>query len=464
MSKKIILPALLTILISFSYCSMSAQELDGTWQGRISVLLFKEDVRMVIHISRDSIDHSLVATLDIPDQDLKNKDVDIEAKGDSLFLYFPLFSGDYSAKYYPDSNAYIGVLKQRGFKANMKLLKGEADDLVYNRPQKPKKPYPYLEEEVRIENKKANLVLAGTFTRPKENGKYPVVIMITGSGPEDRNETIYGHKPFLIIADELTKRGFGVLRCDDRGTAKSTGTYGGTSADFGTDVDAQVEYLKTRKDVDTKRIGLLGHSEGGLIAPYVATQRNDIGFMVLLAAPAMDLFNLLLIQDSLALMADGESAAYVHKSVVKNQKLFEYVRASTDSAMAADSIDKYLSAAKVSDWEISSTLRKVDSKWMRWFINYSPETALTKIKCPVLAINGEKDVQVPAEINIGNIRKALTAGGNKNFRAEVLPGLNHLFQHCKKCSVEEYSRINETMDASALNEICTWMEANVKKR
>jgi len=443
---------------------MPAQELEGTWQGRLKILLFGQDVRFVIHFVRDSIDHTYTGIVDIPDQKEKNVDVDVEVREDSLFLSFPTFNGDYAAKYNPDSAAYLGIFKQLGAKLNFKLVKGDADDLVYYRPQKPKKPYPYHEEEVMIENKQANLLLAGTFTRPEKKGKYPAVILITGSGPENRDETVFGHKPFLVLADYLTRKGFAVLRCDDRGTAKSTGDYAGTSADYATDVVAQLEYLKTRKDVDAKRTGLLGHSEGGLIAPLVAAHRNDVAFVALWAGPAIDMYELLLIQDSLVLASEEASATTIRQSVERNKKIFEFIINTPDSAAAADSIDKYLSAAHTSDQEIASTLRLVDGRWMRWFIGFDPRENLGKLLCPVLAINGGKDVQVPAEINISSIRETLTRSGNKNFKAEVLPGLNHLFQKCKKCSVAEYVNIDETINPVALQVTGDWLEENFLKK
>ena len=242
------------------------------------VLFFSQDLRLVFHFGRDSADQTLTGSLEVPDQQIKKMDLDVEANGDSLFLSIPEISGEYVGKYNPDSAAFFGILKQSGIKFPLKLVKGDANDLVYNRPQKPKKPYPYKEEEVVIDNKASNLTLAGTFTRPEGKGKFPAVILITGSGPEDRDETVFGHKPFLILADYLTRKGFAVLRCDDRGTAKSTGDFAGTTADYASDVDVQIDYLKTRKDVDPKKIGLLGHSEGGIIAPLSAAPRKDVAF------------------------------------------------------------------------------------------------------------------------------------------------------------------------------------------
>jgi dipeptidyl aminopeptidase/acylaminoacyl peptidase len=258
--------------------------------------------------------------MDVPDQRIDKMDLDVEVTSDTLILSIPEVNGEYVGKYNPDSAAFFGYFKQSGIKFPLKLIKGEENDLVYFRPQKPKKPYPYIEEEVTVENKPAKLTLAGTFTKPEGKGPFPAVILITGSGPEDRDETILGHKPFLILADYLTRKGFAVLRCDDRGTAKSTGDFYGTSADYATDAVVQLEYLKTRKDVDAGKIGLLGHSEGGIIAPLAAAPRKDVAFLVLYAAPAVDLYNLLLVQDSLILASEERSQKEIADSREKNAK------------------------------------------------------------------------------------------------------------------------------------------------
>ena len=453
--------SLLFFLMFLGSGSLRALEVEGTWQGRMMVLFYSQDLRLVFHFGRDSVDHTLVGSMEVPDQGIEKMDLDVEATDDSLFLSIPEISAEFVGKYNPDSAAFFGIFKQSGIKFPLKLIKGEANDLVYYRPQKPKKPYPYHEEEVTIENKSSKLTLAGTFTKPEGKGKFPAVILITGSGPEDRDETIVGHKPFLILADYLTRKGFAVLRCDDRGTAKSTGDFAGTSADYATDVVVQIDYLKTRKDVDLKKIGLLGHSEGGIIAPLAAAPRKDVAFLVLYAAPAVDLYNLLITQDSLILASEGRGQKEITASREKNTKIYQFIRSTPDSATAADSIDLYLRGMNAHDMEIAATLRQMDGRWMRWYSGYDPRETLAKIQCPVLAINGEKDVQVPARENIDAIQQTLTKNGNKNFKTLVLPGLNHLFQKCKKCTTSEYVLLEETLNQSALEVTGTWMVENI---
>ncbi len=436
-----------------------AQDLSGTWQGRL--IFTGGDLRIVFHFNRDSTG-AFTGTTDSPDQAIKGTKLDdVVFMGDSLSFSVPEFNGEYSGVYHQDNMSFNGHLKQQGLKIPLKLVKGEADDLIYKRPQKPIKPYPYVEEEVTVQNKKSGETLSGTFTKPNGHGKFPAVILITGSGPEDRDETVYGHKPFLLLSDYLTRKGFAVLRCDDRGMAKSTGTFAtATPDDFATDVEAQIDYLKTRSDVDAEKLGLIGHSEGAIIAPMVAVTRKDIAFIVMMAGPGIDMFDLLLVQDSLFYEAEGETPAQISEFVNRNKRLFAMVKTAKDSAAAADSINNYLSSVGTKDHIILTAIRQLCTPWMRWYIGFDPRKNLQKIQCPVLAINGEKDVQVPASIDIASIEQTLKQSGSKNFKTIILPGLNHLFQRCKKCSVSEYVYLEETMDPTALSAIGDWMEKN----
>lgn len=451
--RKLLLCTFYLILCTPSF----SQELAGTWQGRIE--FFGKDIRAVFHFKQEE-DKTFSGTTDSPDQGAKGIVIDeIEVKGDSLLFDISANNSTYSGKYFPDSAAFIGMLKQSGFKIPLKLIKGDADDLLYKRSQKLTRPFPYSEEEVIIINKKEGDTLAGTFTKPFGKGKFSAVILISGSGPEDRDETVFAHKPFLVLSDYLTRKGFAVLRCDDRGTGKSTGNYAACTPDnFSNDVEAQLDFLLSRKDVDKKRIGLIGHSEGGIIAPMVAAKRNDVAFIVLLAGVAVDFFENLLVQDSLVATSDGYSGESLQKYLAQQKHYFSIIQTAKDSAAAADSLYLILSEKKVSDKIINSSIKQLCSSWMRWYIGYDPRVNLKKLHCAVLAINGEKDIQVPAVLNISAMEQTLTASGNKNFKTEILPGLNHLFQQCKKCSVQEYVLIEETINTSALSAIGDWME------
>ncbi|MCX6292083.1 MAG: prolyl oligopeptidase family serine peptidase [Bacteroidetes bacterium] len=443
------------LIVQFS----AAQKIAGTWQGRLYIL--GKDTRIVFHFTPDSIG-KLKGTMDVPKEMTLGIVVDeIELIGDSLSFYIPELSAEFTGVMKKDSDLIPGYFRQNGVKFSLSLFKGEEEDLLYHRPQKPAKPYPYQEEEVSILNLKGSDTLAGTLTKPNINGKHPAIIMITGSGPEDRDETVFGHKPFLIIADYLTRMGFAVLRCDDRGTSKSTGNFrSATSSDFADDVEAQLNYLLKRPDIDIHKIGLIGHSEGGIIAPMVAARRNEVAFIVMLAGPSINMFDLLLVQDSMVSATNGMSSTQIAGFVNKNKKLFEFVQSAKDSATAADSIDHYLSG-KGMDNEVLLSIRQLCSPWMRWFIGFDPAVNLRKLNCAVLALNGEKDIQVPASLNIAVIEKILKESDNKNYKTLIIPGLNHLFQPCNSCSISEYANINLTIDPSVLKTIGEWLEDNV---
>jgi pimeloyl-ACP methyl ester carboxylesterase len=448
----------------FSSAILDAQDITGNWLGTIS--FFGKSYRILFHLQQQP-NNEITGTMDSPDQGAKGLKLDdVALLDDELLIDMPKFRMQYSGTYNKDSLTINGSLEQGGFKVPLKLKKRLADEPLFNRPQTPKPPFPYLAEEVKITNLKDSLTLAGTLSKPNGKGKFPAVIFITGSGAEDRDENLFEHKPFWILADELTKKGFAVLRCDDRGTEKSTGSYEGSTVDnFANDVEAQIEFLKKRPDIDKKRIGLLGHSEGGVIAPLVGSRRNDIAFVVMLAGLGINMFDLLLAQDSLSSKAEGESKSKIDESTRMNTKLYEILRTEKDSVEIADKMEKVIGGEfNYKDDIVTSTIQFLDSRWIRWYVGYQPDSVLRRLKCPVLAVNGEKDVQVPSQTNLSAINNALKSGGNKHYETREFPGLNHLFQLCKKCSVSEYKDIEQTMDTTALHAVSDWMTKTVLKQ
>lgn len=300
--------------------------------------------------------------------------------------------------------------------------------------------------------------------------------MISGSGPQDRNETIFGHKPFLVIADYLTRRGIAVLRVDDRGVGGSTGNFAeATTKDFASDALAEVEYLKTRKEINPRKIGLIGHSEGGLIAPMVAVVSPDIAFIVLMAAPGLTGEQILYKQSALIVKVNGATEKEISRELNLMKKLYSVVKRVKDNTAAAKELRQiyegyYESPAGKKKKEsnnytqiINRQIKALTSPWFRYFLTYNPVPALEKIKCPVLAIDGEKDLQVPPEEDLQIIKKALEKGGNKNFEIKEFPNLNHLFQPAKTGSPLEYSKIEETISPLVLKTISNWILKIVKK-
>ncbi len=266
-----------------------------------------------------------------------------------------------------------------------------------------------------------------------------------------------GHKPFLVLSDSLTRKGIVVLRADKRGCAKSTGNYAtATTVDFASDADAGVAYLKTRPEVDPHRIGLIGHSEGGIVAPMAAARNPDVAFVVMMAGSGVPGDEILVAQGILISEAAGTSPEEAEKNAVEEREVLRLVEHEKDDAMLETLLREKLSG-KLTQAQLGAQLKTVTSPWFRYFLTYDPATALRKVTCPVLALIGEKDLQVPPKQNLPVIRKALADGGNKNFEVDELPGLNHLFQTAKTGAISEYSEIEETMSPVAMEKIAGWI-------
>lgn len=383
-------------------------------------------------------------------------------------------------------------LKRTGFLIGIVVVVLVASAILYveivtqeppPRPQEPSKPYPYYTEDITFENSQAGITLAGTLTLPSTQGSFPVAILITGSGPQNRDEEISGHKPFLIIADHLTKMGIAVLRFDDRGVGQSTGEFKtATTADFASDVASAIKYVKSRKEINESKIGLIGHSEGGMVAPLVASESEDVSFMVMLAGPGIDLVKLMLMQQELLAKAYGISEADINEIIlpVHNEAYHMIITYSDGTALKAklkdlidesyDKIkevyDKSSADAMISDLtkEEAITLQAEEwsSEWYRYFLKFDPASILENVSCPVLALNGDKDLQVTPKENLSAIDSALRRGGNTNVTVKVLPNLNHLFQNCETGSPEEYDEIDETFSPVALREISSWILVQLK--
>lgn len=453
--------------ISFS---INAQDIIGKWNGVLKV----QGIQLRLVFNVEETGDGYISTMDSPDQGGFGIPV-TNTTFENLKIKFEVanLSLTYAGELKDDE--IIGTFKQGIQEFPMNLSRKEIEKEALKRPQEPTEPYSYYSEEVTFENKKANISLAGTLTLPDKEGVYPVVILISGSGPQNRNEEILGHKPFLVIADHLTKNGIGVLRYDERGVGASKGDFStATSADFETDVASAITYLKTRKDINKNKIGLIGHSEGGLIAPIVANKSKAIAFIVLLAGPGIQGDKILLLQQELIARASGVSESEIQKSKQLNSKIFETIIASNDNKQLKTELTEQLHVAfkNVESAEIPNGMNKEDfinmqvnqisTPWMQYFIKYNPAPSLEKVKCPVLALNGDKDLQVPSKENLSAIKNALEKGGNKNVTITEFPNLNHLFQECLTGSPAEYGTIEQTFSPMVLNEIKNWILNQVK--
>lgn len=441
----------------------------GHWEGKIS--LGAIEMRMGLTLKADA-EGKLTGTMISVDQGNAAMEIpQASFKDGQLRFSIPKVGASYSGKLNEQGTELAGDFMQGLLKTPLTLKKVKALTKL-NRPQEPKPPFPYTSEDVTFENTKANIRLAGTLTLPKGNGPFAVVLFISGSGPQDRDESLLGHKPFWVLADYLTRKGIAVLRVDDRGVAQSKGDFASaTSFDFAEDVKAGVHYLKTRKEINPRQIGLLGHSEGGLIAPLVASELSEIAFIILLAGPGLPGEEILYLQGKLIAQVEGAKPEQVTFNENVQKRLFAIVKSEPASPQV---VKKLQQALKEEMQKLPDDVKKELAKkgvlaqaelqlasfakpWFKTFIEYDPRPTMAKVKCPVLAINGELDLQVPYKENLDAIRNALEHAGHDKYTVKAFPQMNHLFQTCKTGSPTEYGKIEETMSPEVLRFIGDWI-------
>ena len=464
--KKIVF-VLITFFLPYS---IAAQELNGNWSGTLNIQGTR--LRVVFNISEDENGYS--CTMDSPDQGVKDIPVTSTSFEKSILkLEVSTARISYEGRY--KDSLIVGTFTQNNLDFPLNLTRQMVENKIAPRPQEPKLPYPYSSENVTFKNKKANLTLAGTLTIPRGKDSFPVVVLISGSGPQNRNEELMGHKPFLVLSDYLTRNGIAVLRYDDRGFGESTGNFSTvTTADFATDVESAITFLKSRKDIDNTNIGLIGHSEGGLIAPMVAARSKDVSFMILMAGSGIREDKLLLLQEELIEKVLGTPETEIKNMLQTNSRIFNTIVSSKDDINLKSNLRiileeslKGTSTLKIPDVTtkeefIAAQINQFTSPWVKYFLRYDPSRNLERVKCPVLAINGEKDLQVPPKENLSAIRGALLKGGNMDITAKEYPDLNHLFQESDTGSPMEHSVIEQTMSPVVLKEVTEWIKVKTK--
>ena len=460
MQRKIIFIVIVLALgISASYAE---DRVAGHWEGHIEIP--GQPIAVKVDLAIDESDWR--GTIDIPAQGAKGlplSEIYIAEEGEGMRVKFsirgvpgnPTFDGTLQDGVINGTFSQGGVTF--GFRLSREIVSGPV------RPQEPKPPFPYQIEEVKFQNGPINL--AGTLTLPPGNGPFPAVLLISGSGLQDRDETVFGHKPFWVLADHLSRTGIAVLRVDDPGIGKSAPhPEPPTTADFATDVEAGVTFLKRDDRIGT--VGLIGHSEGGIIAAIVASRRDDIGFVVLMAGSGVPGAELLLKQNER--IFDGMGIVGERKETLLTllDRLFTTLTSDMTEDEMRQQVDEIvrkqfeingIPPAQQDETQVQAAVEQVLNPWMRYFLAFDPRPVLEAIRVPVLALNGELDVQVDAEQNLTAIDATLEKGGNHNVTLHRLPKHNHLFQRAKTGLVNEYAVIEETISPEVLDLIRDWV-------
>ncbi len=474
MKRRMILVCVIGMLLA-AYTNGAAVEKDyaGIWQGTLKIQGM--ELRLVFKIEKAE-EGGYTATWDSPDQGATDLPMDsVTVEEDAIVMINKKAGVEVRGTLQPDGKHMQAVLKQAGMELPLELEKVEKVEEI-KRPQTPQKPFPYQEEEVSYENTGAGITLAGTLTLPQGEGPFPAALLITGSGAQDRDETIMGHKPFLVLADHLTRRGIAVLRMDDRGVGGTTGNLGeSTTEDLAGDVLTGVSFLKDHQEIDPQRIGLIGHSEGGIIAPMAAARSEDVAFIVLMAGTGLTGEEILYMQSELIARAGGTSEEDIQKSLNEAKRIYSVLKSGQDKMAMEQALRRMYEEdmAKLSEEErkkeelseeaIEAQFKQILSDWFLYFLTYDPRPVLQEVRCPVLALNGEKDLQVPPKENLAEIGKALKAAGNSDVTLKEMPGLNHLFQTAETGAVSGYGKIEETISPAVLQLIGDWILERVRK-
>jgi hypothetical protein len=436
--------------------AQSSESLVGSWHGQLDA--GGMELRVVFHIEQEG--DSLTATMDSPDQGATGIPVEaVRMQDDTLTLDVSSINGSYVGVM-TDAETIEGTWRQSGqsFPLTLTLVnEGTAEGPA--RPQHPEPPYPYAEEEVRFPNGNDGITLAGTLTYPEGAGLYPAVVLVSGSGPQNRNAEVMGHRLFHVLADHLTRQGIAVLRYDERGVGESEGPPfpASTTEAYARDAAAAARFLKEQSQVDAEHVGLIGLSEGGLVGPMVHTRHETLAFLVLMAGPAVPGRDIIIEQTARMAAAQGASASAVGSTRTAQQRMLHAVQQAPDSVAAADTLQALFEAQGVPAAQREAQIEQLTAPWFTFFLQYDPRPTLTQLDIPVLALFGEKDLQVPPEQNAEVMQTALEESPSPDATVEVFDGLNHLFQPADTGHPVEYSQIETTMAPEVLERIGGWV-------
>ncbi|MFO7745013.1 MAG: alpha/beta hydrolase [Psychroflexus sp.] len=446
---------LFSLLISFTNY---AQDISGDWTGELNFAGTSLVINFKIYESEGKY-QSLISS---PAQNLSDLKTTSTSLADSLLtIDIETLRAKYKGKW-STKDTIAGNFIQNGMSLKLNLSRGNTK---LERPQEPQPPFDYYVEDVVFTNAKDSIDLAGTLTLPKKEGEFPVVILISGTGPQDRNSTILRHKPFLLLAHELTQSGVGVFRFDERGVGESEGEFlKAELEDFITDVKSAYDFLKVRDDINSEKIGLLGHSIGGVVAPRLAV-KEDISFLILLAAPGIDGDKMMLKQRADFLKLRGLNDTQVEQSNEIFENTYKFIRTSsaTGKQFEVELIQfmKENYADVMMEKELKAIVEQVLSKEILGLLRNRPSQYLSLVDCPVLAIGGTNDFQVSSRENLEAIELAVKKGGNEKIEIKEFEGLNHLFQESETGDSTEYGTIEQTMSPEVLKYIKDWMKRSL---
>lgn len=413
----------------------------------------------------------------IPEFEMKDIKVGTQISGDSLSFKSEMYGFSFKGKFNSEKTGIAGVFNYYSIANGAIVLKKEKEIQPLFFSQHPKKPFPYEVKDFTFMGKNTKLTYGATLTIPKGKKKYPLAILISGTGQHDRNYTYIGREFFTVLADYLAKKGIASLRVDDRGIGKTTGDFQiATTGDFADDIEEEITYVKSDKNIDGTHIGLIGHSEGGMIASIVSSRNKNVKFMISLSGVGVSGLEMLNLQNTAILKSYKFSDKVVAKQMEMYNIMFNIVYNTKDEESAQPAME-----VKLKEWmqkQDSTTLKEIqlwdgrdqtflyrygkdaDRKWYRYNIHYNPEDYLPKIAIPVMVANGDKDIQVPAQENINSFKKYL---GTKDLTTKIYPGLNHMYQHCKTCTQSEVKEIDEVFAEEVLADISKWILDRYKK-
>ncbi|KAF2328087.1 alpha/beta hydrolase family protein [Flavobacterium ginsenosidimutans] len=438
------------------------------WQGQY------QSYRIIVSGDFDAKKDSLSFSIPELGSDCK---VAVKAAADSVSFKNDMYGYTFKGKYSPDKTAVTGIFNNYSIPNAAVVLNKQNQIKPLFFAQHPQKPYPYEVKDFTFEGKNTKLAYGATLTLPKNRKKYPLAILISGTGQHDRNYTFMGREFFTVLADYLARNGIASLRVDDRGFGKTAGDFeSATTGDFADDIEEEIAYLKSDKNVDASYIGLIGHSEGGMIASIVSSRNKDVKFMISLSGVGVSGLEMLNLQNTAILKSFNFTDEVVAKQMELYNILFKAVYETKD-----DESVKPVMEIKLKEWmqkQDSVMLKKVqlwegreqtflyrygkdaDRKWYRYTIHYNPEDYLPKIKIPVFVGNGDRDIQVPALENINSFKKYL---GTKDLTLKIYPGLNHMYQHCRTCTQKEVKELDEVFAPEVLDDISKWILQRYKK-